>query len=914
LFEIRDVGALTKSGGNNKRQSHNVGYGKLSFIPIVVKNPAKICLSPLPRTSVFISLKDKDKKNMLVLRGATLRYVFYTLLLAIIYYGIFLVSQWLDARYATVIPTMLAGVALGTSLLFGIPAWLGIALGSELINLHLELLPLYNITTTAGTVVEVVMATTMLRYYRLSDDFSRVRDVMLFAGVTWLLAPLFGASISNIPIFISPEISSDYIFKIWMTDWLIHALALFIIAPLLLVWQNLPMRPTTRLGNYWLEVSLLLISLIGISHLTLHASDEFQPVLLALMLPLSLWAAIRFEQHGATVAAAAITLILLGDNGLYFYSKQTTQFELNELLLNVLLIAITTLTLFVIAALWTQQRQRQQQLMREQQLATLTLHSIADAVITTDKQGDITYLNPVAAELTGWMPAQYTLGKNALEIFQIKSLDNANDELQHPIKLSLQGIISPPQQCLLVNRDRVEKVIETSAAPIGHPDRVEGVIVVFHDISKEHNLREQLTHQACHDALTGLYNRREFEFRLNTLINTVKNTTQSHSLLYLDLDQFKVVNDTSGHLAGDALLKQLVTVVQGRVRGDDTFARLGGDEFAIILKNCPIERAGGVATSFLNTVHDFRFVWEGKTFEVGVSIGVVPINAHSENIATVLSKADLACYAAKEAGRNRIYVLDDNDQTITSKQNEVHWTTHLLQAIEQQRLVLYRQPIVSLQQSNIVHYELLIRMKDARGLIVSPGSFLPAAERYNLIAQLDKWVIHKVLTHLAQHPPNLKSCGFFSINLSATSLNDATFLQFIHNELKQLTVPTQLICFELTETAVVSSLDKASHLMKEMTKLGFRFALDNFGSGFSSFGYLKQLPIDYLKIDGKFVRDMMTDSVDRVIVESMHRIGHEMQIKTIAEWVEDDATRAILQKIGIDFAQGFSIGKPEPFL
>jgi diguanylate cyclase (GGDEF)-like protein/PAS domain S-box-containing protein len=890
-----------------------MGYGKLSFISIVAKNPAKIYFSHLPRTSVFISLKDKDKKNMLVLRGATLRYMFYTLLLAIIYYGIFVVSQWLNARYSAAVPTMLAGVALGTLLVFGIPAWPGIALGTGLINVHLGLFPLYNITTTAGTVVEVVMATIMLRYYHFHDDFSQVRDVMLFAVVTWLLAPLFGASISNIPIFISPEISSDYIFKLWMTDWLIHALSLFIIAPLLLVWQNLPMR-TSRLGSYWLEVSLLFISLIGISSLTLNAADEFQPILLGIMLPLSLWAAMRFEQHGATVAAVAITLVLLGDNGIYFYSKQTTQFELNELLLNMLLIAMTTLTLFVIAALWTQQRQRQQQLIRKQQLATLTLHSIADAVITIDKQCDITYLNPVAAELTGWTPAPQALGKNALEIFQIKSLDNTNAELQHPIKLGLQGIISPPQQYLLVNRDRVEKVIETSAAPIGHPDRVEGAIVVFHDISKEHNLREQLTHQACHDALTGLYNRREFEFRLNTLINTVKNTTQSHSLLYLDLDQFKIVNDTSGHLAGDALLKQLVTVVQGRVRGDDTFARLGGDEFAIILKNCPIERAGGVATSFLNTVHDFRFVWEDKTFEVGVSIGVVPINAHSENIATVLSKADLACYAAKEAGRNRIYVLDDNDQIITSKQNEVHWTTHLLQAIEQQRLMLYRQPIVSLQQDNIVHYELLIRMKDARGIIVSPGSFLPAAERYNLITQLDKWVIHKVLTHLAQHPPHPKSSGFFAINLSATSLNDVTFLQFIHNELKQLTVPTQLICFELTETAVVSSLDKASHLMKEMNKLGFRFALDNFGSGFSSFGYLKQLPIDYLKIDGKFVRDMMTDSVDRVIVESMHHIGHEMQLKTIAEWVEDDATRAILQKMGIDFAQGFSIGKPEPFL
>ncbi|MEZ5672101.1 MAG: EAL domain-containing protein [Thiotrichaceae bacterium] len=332
------------------------------------------------------------------------------------------------------------------------------------------------------------------------------------------------------------------------------------------------------------------------------------------------------------------------------------------------------------------------------------------------------------------------------------------------------------------------------------------------------------------------------------------------------------------------------------------------------MKNCPIERAAGVATSFLNTVHDFRFVWEDKTFEVGVSIGVVPINAHSESIATVLHQADLACYAAKEAGRNRIHVFDDNDHTVTARQNEIHWTTHLLQAIEQKRLLLYRQPIVSLQQGKEIHYELLIRIRDERGGLTLPGSFLPAAERYSLISQIDRWVIHTLLTHLAQNPPSQKNSSFFSINLSLTSLNDGTFLPFIQNELQQFAVPTQLICFELAETAVVSSLDKVSYLMKEMNKLGFRFALDNFGSGFSSFGYLKQLPIDYLKIDGKFVRDMITDPVDRVIVESMHHIGHEMQIKTIAEWVEDDATRQSLQQIGVDFAQGFSIGKPEPFL
>ncbi len=851
---------------------------------------------------------------MLFLRGATLRYVFYTLLLALSYYGIFWASELLNGSSALVY-LGLVGVALAILLLFGIPAWLGIALGSGLIHLHFGLLPLYTITSTAGVVVEIVVATMMLRYYHFQDTFVHIRDVVVFAVVTWLIAPVFGVSITHIPIFISPEISPDYILKIWLTDGFLHATSLFIVTSLLLVWRNLPKIDTDdswRNGAEWLILGL---TLAGLSGLIFNINNELRIILQCLMLPIALWAALRFEQHGATLAILAVTGMLLHDNLSKFYTKQTTQFSLDDLIIDAVFTATTTITLLMMAAMSTERRQLQRQLIRDKELVINTLHSIADAVLTSDQQGDVTYLNSVAAELTGWT-AEQALGKKATDIFNIKSLDDNLEALQHPIDLCLQGMISPPQQCLLVNRERVEKVIETSAAPIGNSnlDVIEGVIVIFHDISKEHHLRQQLTHQASHDALTGLYNRRELEFRLNSLINTAKATRQSHSLLYLDLDQFKVVNDTAGHLAGDALLRQLVTVIQGRVRGDDTFARLGGDEFAIILKNCPIERASGVAISFINTVHDFRFVWEDKTFEVGVSIGIVPINAHSEDIAAVLSRADLACYAAKQAGRNRMYVIDDNDKISNAKQNEIH-SSHLLKALEEQRFVLYRQPIVSLQSNdNEVNYELLIRMKDEQGAIILPGSFLPAAERYNLITQIDKWVIHKVLTHLAQNPPNQKSTGFFSINLSAASLNDPTFLQFIQKELSQLTVTTQLICFELAETAVVSSLDKASHLMNEMNKLGFRFALDNFGSGFSSFGYLKQLSIDYLKIDGKFVRDMMTDPVDRVIVESMHHIGHEMHIKTIAEWVEDETTRVVLQQTGVDFAQGFSIGKPEPFL
>ncbi|MEZ5672102.1 MAG: PAS domain-containing protein [Thiotrichaceae bacterium] len=324
--------------------------------------------------------------------------------------------------------------------------------------------------------------------------------------------------------------SSDYVFKICFADWFIHALALSVITPLLLVWRHPPTIVTEDIKIYGLEATIVLLGLIGLGGLILNSTNNLHLILLCLMLPLSVWATIRFEQHGASFTAVVMTIILLDDKLAYFYGKQTIQFTVGDIFVAALLTAITTLTLLMLATFWSEQRQLQRGLIREKHLAINTLHSIADAVITTDKHGDITYLNPVAAELTGWT-AQQSLGKNALEVFQIKSLDSANEALQHPIELCLQGIISPPQQCLLVNRERCEKVIRASAAPISHAGAVEGTIVVFHDISKEHNLREQLTHQACHDALTGLYNRREFEFRLNTLINTAK-LPHNHILYY----------------------------------------------------------------------------------------------------------------------------------------------------------------------------------------------------------------------------------------------------------------------------------------------------------------------------------------------------------------------------------------------
>lgn len=851
-------------------------------------------------------------------------------LLAAAYYAAAYLGMFLEGGQRGAMPIPLpAGVALAALLLFGMRLWPGILVGLFLFSAIEEgiafstfsvgiPLPLV-ILEALGAIIQAVSGAYLLQRFHFKDTFPRVLDVFLFAVTVVLISPLLGSSTYiGGTLFLGhihaefAYIPFDFASQIWLTRWFSDGIGMLILAAGALVWRQRPPVPCNYLRL--LEWGFILLCLTITSYLTLKVDYGNRLVLLYTILPLAVWAAVRFEQHGATLAALIIASILLSGGLDRIYP--TGEFAgTRDLLLEIGFIGITAFTAFLVAAAYTERRYAEENLYREKELAITTLHSIADAVITTDIHGQITYLNPIAEELTGWSSSQ-AVEKPTAQIFQVKSM-GPDSMLEKPVERCLHGVVSLPRRSILINRDKRAIAIENSAAPIrNRAGKIEGVIIVFHDVSKEQHLREQLSHQASHDALTGLCNRREFEYQLSMLLNSAKTEDTYHSLLYLDLDQFKIVNDTCGHAAGDALLKQLVTVVQGRVRAGDTFARLGGDEFGILLKHCPLEQANAVAESFLNTVRDFRFVWEDKTFEIGVSIGVVPINAQSENLAAVLSQADLACYAAKDSGRNCIHVHLENDENLVAlRMNEMQWVSHILKAIEEDRLVLYRQEIAPVDrhaQHVKPHYEILIRMRDEQGAIVPPGSFLPAAERYNLMPKIDRWVVHKIFVHLAQHPD--VDIDFIAINLSGATLNEHNFAQFVRDELSRLAVPTRAICFEITETAAISSLDKAAKFMREMSELGFRFALDDFGSGVSSFGYLKQLPVDYLKIDGSFVKDMVTDPIDRAIVESITQIAHVMHLETIAEWVEDEATLTALHTIGVDFAQGFGIAKPELFL
>jgi diguanylate cyclase (GGDEF)-like protein len=423
----------------------------------------------------------------------------------------------------------------------------------------------------------------------------------------------------------------------------------------------------------------------------------------------------------------------------------------------------------------------------------------------------------------------------------------------------------------------------------------------------------QFRYQASHDALTGLINRHEFERRVKVLISSTHMEKGENALCFMDLDQFKVVNDTCGHIAGDELLRQLGEVLQDAVRHSDTLARLGGDEFGILMEHCTLAQAQRAVTAIQQIIQDFQFSWEGQTFRIGVSIGLVAISESTPSLTELLKQADAACYMAKDLGRNRIHVYNPDDTQMVLRQGEMQWVSRINQALEENRFTLYAQSIVPLDKSTDMHYEFLLRMVDERGEIVSPVTFLPAAERYDLMHKLDIWVVGHAFALLANHPDLVEQVHFFSINLSGQSITNVKFLDSVISQIKDLNLEPGKICFEVTETAAISNLRAATHFIAKLRELGCRFALDDFGSGLSSFGYLKNLQVDYLKIDGIFVKDIADDPIDHAMVKSINDIGHVMGMKTIAEFVESNKIKGMLRKLGVDYAQGYEIGRPQPF-
>lgn len=424
-----------------------------------------------------------------------------------------------------------------------------------------------------------------------------------------------------------------------------------------------------------------------------------------------------------------------------------------------------------------------------------------------------------------------------------------------------------------------------------------------------------LSFQATRDPVTALVNRREFERRLNVTLNLTKTERSQHALMYLDLDQFKVVNDTCGHTAGDEYLRQLGSTLEAQLRKHDTLARLGGDEFGVLLEHCPESHAIRIAEELLETIQKFRFNWEHRTFALGASIGIVFIDEFSGGMSRVLSVADAACYAAKDAGRGRIHVYREDDSTLVRRHGEMQWVSRITEAVQQERFHLFYQLIVPVgleETEEGVHFEFLLRMEERDGKMIPPGSFLHAAERYNLMPTLDRWVTHTAFSWLASRKEQLDRLEVCTINLSGPSLGNPEFMQFVLKKFDEGEVSPGKICFEVTETAAIGNLMKATRFMSILKDRGCRFSLDDFGAGMSSFAYLKNLPVDYLKIDGAFVKDIVDDPVDFAMVKAINEMGHVMGKRTVAEFVENEAILRKLREIGVDYAQGYGIAKPRP--
>jgi len=555
-------------------------------------------------------------------------------------------------------------------------------------------------------------------------------------------------------------------------------------------------------------------------------------------------------------------------------------------------------------------------LYEEKERAQITLSSIADGVVTTDQFGIIASMNPKAEALTGWNSAE-AYGKTVQSVLNIVDEDT---------QLSLSGLI---ERCLqkgqsvelagsavLTRRNNNNhSAVELSIAPMRNKaGKTSGAVIVIHDVSEARKMAEKMQFLATHDTLTGLVNRGEFERRLKHAIESAATEGISYALCYLDLDRFKVVNDTAGHVAGDELLIQLTAMLKSKIRTTDTLARLGGDEFGVLLHSCPLEKATEIAETIRRLIKLFRFTWESKTFDIGASIGVIAIDAQSGELKEILSAVDSACYLAKEQGRNRIHIFQPGDEQISRRHGELELTQRIRRALKEDRFALWQQPLEPLNENfkHIQACEIFLRMVDDQDQIISPALFIPAAERYQLMPNIDRWVINAVFKAIQEGRLLSNEHSRCFINLSGQSLGDSEVLQLILEQLNTVPVAPEKLCFEITETAAMANLAHAVNFVTVLESRGCCFALDDFGSGLSSFAYLKNLPVDYIKIDGHFVKDMINNPIDRTMVESINNIGHVMGIRTIGEFVEDQATRDALKNAGVDYAQGYGIAKPKP--
>lgn len=564
----------------------------------------------------------------------------------------------------------------------------------------------------------------------------------------------------------------------------------------------------------------------------------------------------------------------------------------------------------------TARKDIERQLEENLQLMQITLDSIADAVITTDTQAKVQWLNPSAEKLTGWAKSD-VIGKSLHEIFVIVDEDTRKTTIDSVTRCLEDGKVSSLENhTILISKDGAEYGIEDSASPIRNSKKsIVGAVLVFHDVSMQRRHSNEMNYRATHDALTGLINRAEFESQLEAMLHNAVHERTENALMYIDLDQFKVVNDACGHSIGDQLLIQVTELIQRCVRSQDSVARIGGDEFAVLLEQCDVSNASRVGQSICDAMDEFRFQHDGRRFRVGTSIGLVPVDNRWPSISEVLQAADISCYAAKEAGRNRVHIWFDADRKMQARHGEMQWVSRIEQALDEDRFELYGQRISPIGSScTRIHCEILLRMIDMDGAIIPPGAFLPAAERFHMAPRIDRWVLRNVFEWMKSIGSTTDNIEMIAVNLSGQSIGDKTFHKYLVEIIALAEFDVTKLCFEITETAAITNLNDAKLLIDDVRRLGVKVALDDFGAGASSFGYLKTLPVDFLKIDGQFVTSLLEDALDFAAVRCFQDVALVMGVKTIAEFVEREDVLATLKALGVNYAQGYLIHRPEPLV
>ncbi len=827
-----------------------------------------------------------------------LRYLAIALVLSGVYFVSNYVGLYLKLNYSGLsLLWPAAGLAVTLLWCYGLQWWPVIVVG-EVLGAHFGGREwLVGLTDSAAQLIEALLAFALLKGFDVQPNLGRTRDVLGLVFLGALVPSAVGGGIGALGLGLTGSIPESELLRQWGSWGLGDAMGIVIVTPLIVHWRRWPFADRRAALEWVLATAVIVAAFVAIADLT----GTLQSSLYFLLLPLVVLVAARCGVAGAASSATLLAAFALGIN----INAPQDAFIVG---VRIAFIGATAFTGYLVAAAFAARRAADQALSEEQDRALVTLQAIGEGVISTYANGKVYFMNAVAEKLTGWR-SKDAEGRAIEDVFPLSLASGETEEhtVRHALVNGAQseflsrrllrdraGMLRPVEGAITLVRDRVGDLI--------------GGVVVFRDVSEAEQLRERLVHEATHDALTGLRNRAAFDRHLRELTGG-SDRKLKHALLYLDLDQFKLINDTRGHEIGDRLLIELTKRLRSLVHKPDMIARLGGDEFGVLVIDGHENTVMLLAEELRRTVLDYRFKERELTFSVGVSIGLTFFHP-GERAPDVLSRADIACYIAKGAGRNAIHVYRSDDASMMQHHSDMTRVTQIETAMDEGRFRLYGQRIVRLDEavSDVRFYEVLLRLYEGDKLL-APSSFLPAAGRYGLATHIDDWVLDQSFRFLA------KKSGYgirLSINLDPRTLDGPDFHRQVLEHKARYQVPAECVCFEVTENVALENLTRAVDTMHKLTADGFRFALDDFGTGVSSFGYLQQLPVQYVKIDGRFVQGYAEDPVNPLVVRTLSELARMRKIQCIAECVENESTKNALAKLGVDFGQGFFLHKPEP--